>query len=257
MSEVPPRPDLPAPPPGPPTDEGRAGRPKATWRWWQVLLVYVLGLLVGAGLVGAVVGDREDGMILLVATLASQVVAGGALVVWLRVFHPTWREAMGRSLRPLRELGVGVVAGFLVRTVGVAVVGGLLVWLLRAISDQRVEVPEQLPEDLGGVRIALAILVAVVGAPLVEELFFRGCLYRAIADRHGVAAGTIVSSLLFAGSHYVPGPWQDALLLVGVMVFVGAAFALLYERRGSLLANVAAHATFNAFGLFFIVRGVT
>jgi membrane protease YdiL (CAAX protease family) len=42
-------------------------------------------------------------------------------------------------------------------------------------------------------------------------------------------------------------------LLQSIMVFTGIALAWIYERFGSLLANIAAHMVFNAIGIALIL----
>jgi membrane protease YdiL (CAAX protease family) len=41
------------------------------------------------------------------------------------------------------------------------------------------------------------------------------------------------------------------------MVFVGIGLAYIYERRGSLLASIAAHSAFNMVGYTLIVLAIT
>jgi membrane protease YdiL (CAAX protease family) len=98
----------------------------------------------------------------------------------------------------------------------------------------------------GAVEIAVLVAVACVAAPLFEEVFFRGFLYPSIRDRFGVAGGAVASSLIFASVH--PGlPNQMATFVLGV------AFCLVYERAGTLVAPVVAHALFNAIELAFVI----
>jgi membrane protease YdiL (CAAX protease family) len=99
----------------------------------------------------------------------------------------------------------------------------------------------------------VAILYAVVIAPVHEELFFRGILFRSVGDRYGLVAGLVVSGLGFSLIHYVPGPWEDALLLMGVMLFNGVALAWWYARRGTIVASVVAHMVFNVIGMALIL----
>ena len=89
-------------------------------------------------------------------------------------------------------------------------------------------------------RLDLVVIFAsgVIVAPLAEEFLFRGFIFASLRDRGGLAAGIIVSSLLFSVVH--PGLPNQAATLV-----LGAAFCLLYERTGTLVAPVAAHAYFN------------
>jgi hypothetical protein len=93
---------------------------------------------------------------------------------------------------------------------------------------------------------------ATVIAPIHEELFFRGILFRALADRLGFVGGALGSGVAFGLIHYIPGEWQDSTLLMVVMVATGYALAWIYRRRANLLAPIVAHATFNAIGLALI-----
>jgi membrane protease YdiL (CAAX protease family) len=87
----------------------------------------------------------------------------------------------------------------------------------------------------------LGVLAVVVAAPLGEEVFFRGFLFGSLRGRMGFAPAAAISATAFALFHVTP-------LLVVLMFFVGVALAWLYERRGSLVAPIGAHAMFNVIG---------
>ncbi len=249
---IPPRPDVPVPPEVPLPPE--RVRPHATWRWWEALLVYLAGFLV-AGLVtiplsGAI---HARATARLVATIAADLVVTGVVVWWLQVAHRRWRGIMGFPRRLGPEIRAGLAFGLGLYPVVAFGVGIALNLVLRAATGEAVRAPRQLPSDLGGGRIVLAVLLAVVVAPVAEELFYRGCLFRALRDRYGFAAGALGSAIVFGLVHFVPAPWQDTLLLMSVMVFTGLGLAYIYERRGNLVASIAAHATFNVVGLVFIL----
>ena len=53
--------------------------------------------------------------------------------------------------------------------------------------------------------------------------------------------------------HYVPAPAIDALVLQLTMVFTGIGLAWIYERRGTIVASMAAHMAFNVVGLVVIL----
>ncbi len=95
--------------------------------------------------------------------------------------------------------------------------------------------------------IALTLFVAVVMAPLVEELMFRGYFYRALRSRWGMIASVAISAAVFAGIH-PQGPIGFPLLFV-----IGTTLAVLREWRGSLLASLAAHATTNAVSMMVVM----
>ena len=83
-------------------------------------------------------------------------------------------------------------------------------------------------------------MYAIVVAPLHEELYFRGVLFRAVRDRYGLVSGLLATGFGFALVHFLDAEWQDALLLMGVMFFNGMALGWWYERRGTIVAPVVA-----------------
>jgi membrane protease YdiL (CAAX protease family) len=254
----PPWPNAPFPPapsealPAVPVSPG--GRPRSTWRWWEALIVFFLGL-VAAGLLGAAVfvlfgkGHAAE----VAVNVIGEVVPGGFLLLWLRAYHPGWQRAIGFPTRSqlLREIRAGVLTGIALY-LGIAFgVAAILTAVFEQASGKSAKTPQQLP-SVSGIGVLFAVLLAVVAAPLVEELFFRGCVFRSLRDRRGFPLAAIVSALLFGLVHYVPGPWQDTLLLMTIMVFTGFGLAWFYDRRGNLVASIAAHATFNTIGLILI-----
>ena len=96
----------------------------------------------------------------------------------------------------------------------------------------------------GGDPIAIGLLViaAVILAPIVEELIFRGCLYRFLKSKTTVLPAQIASGILFSMIH-----WN--LLSFLPLVLVGIFLARIYEKTGSILVAIWFHAFFNAFSL--------
>lgn len=92
-------------------------------------------------------------------------------------------------------------------------------------------------------KLAFASVGTLI-APFGEEMFFRGFAYNAIKRRTGITTAIVVSALLFGMAHLNP----FALPLICLM---GAAFALAYQRTGSLWTSIIMHAAHNglAFGL--------
>lgn len=256
--QIPPRPDGLHPVPAPPAPLGPepAERPRATWSWWEGVAVYLLALVLGGVATVPVLGLLDDqDLANFVATALAAIVMVGVLLGWLSTAHRSWRAVVG-SPRPGRwgaEVRSGIGFGLLLYPGMVFGVGLVLNVILRAISGEVVTVPEQVPSDLSPAGVAVAILYAVVIAPVHEELFFRGILFRGVRDRYGLVAGLLASGLGFSLIHYIDGPWAGTLLLMGVMFFNGIAFAWFYDRRGNLVANVVAHGVFNVIGLTLIL----
>jgi membrane protease YdiL (CAAX protease family) len=131
----------------------------------------------------------------------------------------------------------------------IGAVAGLLAWApagLLAEFSARLRPPtpeyleflaEQLPTSPAGTVVAFAAVM--VGAPVAEELIFRGMLFRLARDRWGAAGAAVLTALFFGIAHW--SPWS----LFGV-VGLGLLLAALYHWTGSLLAPIAAHASHNA-----------
>lgn len=92
------------------------------------------------------------------------------------------------------------------------------------------------------VGVALFALLAVVLAPLFEELFFRGFLFRGLARSWGWLPAAVVSAAAFGIAHLQ--------LSVFVPLFaLGFALAWVYKRTGSLWTSISLHALFNGISL--------
>jgi membrane protease YdiL (CAAX protease family) len=77
-------------------------------------------------------------------------------------------------------------------------------------------------------------------APLAEEIFFRGYVFRAMSARKGYARGLVYSSMLFGLVHFNLAAFLP--LTVGAVLL-----AVSYRRSGSLWTPIVAHALNNAF----------
>lgn len=106
---------------------------------------------------------------------------------------------------------------------------------------------------------ALLVLVAVVMAPIFEELLFRRVLFGRLWAAGKPVAGMVASSVLFAFAHEVPGttdsPWAMTLILLLFYAAMGACMAWIYRRTGTLWAPIATHATNNLLGVGMMIAG--
>lgn len=82
-------------------------------------------------------------------------------------------------------------------------------------------------------------------AAFLEEVFFRGLLYSVVKKRIGSLRAAAVICLLFACEHFHYGGHSRPLSFssFGGLMAVGAAFCLLREWSGNLLAPIVAHGT--------------
>lgn len=94
----------------------------------------------------------------------------------------------------------------------------------------------------GDRSFTMIVLLACVVAPIVEEIMFRGLLYRYLRETScqrglfpSVVFSALFSSFLFAAIH------PQGLVLVPVLMGLACGFCLVREWRGSLLSSMAAH----------------
>lgn len=133
-----------------------------------------------------------------------------------------WRSGRGFWLIVAGALVYGFAADFALNT-------------FQPQSDAWLKMPEDLAAALG-----LSIL-AVVFAPVVEELVFRGWIFTQVRRHFSFVTALLVSSAVFAGLHY------DKTHLYALAVFpIGLALGAIRELTGSIKPTIAFHA-FNNF----------
>jgi len=88
--------------------------------------------------------------------------------------------------------------------------------------------------------------MAVVGAPVIEEAFFRGVLLPVLLRKYAVLPALLVSALFFALVH---GHTLAILPLLVLGLGLGAA----YLQTGNLLVPICMHAVFNAMNLLLLL----
>jgi hypothetical protein len=181
---------------------------------------------------------------------------GEALVYVLAVFgvlrvHAAPKKAkdalgLRRSDPGLAALGLGL---------GLALL--LPVESIRQLMERRWPTPVEelaaratlLSADSVGQKLVIVLCVACVG-PLVEELFFRGALFGALARNRGAAGAAITVAVAFTLSHLDFRTWPALIVVAAVLSHLRAA-------SGSLLPCLALHVGFNAATVIALFTGVS
>jgi membrane protease YdiL (CAAX protease family) len=190
---------------------------------------------------GGGVGDRA--LQVVGSALLMQVVGTAAVVFYLSVLRG-WDLGEAFGLRRMRASQVVLwsLAGTLLLAMPL-VVGAIVVamrWSEAVGIPFDVQEPVQiLLGETGWAAKSLLVVSAVVGAPVMEEILFRGFLYPVFKRYSERFFAALVSALFFAVAHSSLGALLPLLVL-------GLVFVLAYELSGSLLVPVAMHALFNA-----------
>jgi membrane protease YdiL (CAAX protease family) len=234
----------------------RRGGNHLLWRPWRGLdMAHVLiGLFGLHALVFGVVqaGYRWGGWLewdeatLGILTHSLALHWGTLLVVGLLAARHSisWRAGFGaRRGAGLAAAGRGVVAYVAMIPLFLASSVAVHVWLQWTGH-------EPAPQDVvllfaqleGGFMFYYFIFLAVVLAPLAEEVLFRGILLPALGRRLGLGPAILISSALFALIHFhVPA--------LAPLLVLSVALSLAYIYTRSLVAPVVMHVLFNAVSL--------
>lgn len=220
------------------TEENVSRTPEVTWRGRD------LGLAALAGLVLAVVV-----MIPVVALFAGRgelqsfaLFSLVGLIIYACLFLTTWWIALkkrGASLRDagFRPVSLPTLAKMLPLTIGMMIATALAVTLSAQVFGDVPTAQDQIAPGATSLSFGdfLWIFgVAAVAAPIAEEFFFRGMLYRLLRVKMSVVAAVAVSAFAFAFLHFIP-PLVPALLVMGVVL------ALVAERYDSLYPAMLVH----------------
>ena len=216
----------------------------------RVMLTWFLGSVATGWVFSSVASGAgpASGATFFAAILALQILTHGAIGVAL-VQRVGRAPDDARPLAPALGLGVGMMPGraaslaaWLLPGLGFAAlvtfsaqIANLFLFGEPVTSQGAVEL---LMGDGATSTFALLLVSAAIVAPLVEEVLFRGYLYRALRSTVGPLTAVLFSGLVFGAVHLDP----ERLLPLAAL---GSALALLYEWSGSLLVPIAVHGLWN------------
>jgi membrane protease YdiL (CAAX protease family) len=237
-----------------PAEPPAAGLPRVGVPAWAPFLV-VLAALVCVVVVQTVavvvvemaggdvdsLSDSDAATIGFTVVLDLTLIACAVVVVrWLATERPTpatfglripaWRPALGWTL--------AVYAGFWVCAVIVGIIFGQ--------PDEQDIVTDLKAEDSALVLIAFGAMTCLL-APLAEEFFFRGFLFRVLREKTGVVPAVLVTGVAFGLVHLPTGDWIGTI----VLSLFGMALCVLLLCTSSLLPCIMLHAFHNSISFGF------
>lgn len=282
MSFPPPSAPPPGPPTSPPTSPPAVGPPswdppagpavapfpipKPGWHvrpWWGlgdvllgiplIVVIAFLGTIVGLAFVprdqldGVMDGSIDAPVALLACSLVAQQVAQG---LWPWVVSKwkglglvaDWRL----RFKPV-DLGIGLGAAIMAFGLA-AVASGAVSNLVNLTDESQAENTQFLLDAKGTPWLAVFLVAAIVGAPLTEELLFRGLILRAFEKRFGKVVAVIGSMVAFTLPHFTGSNLDGTLVLFASIGAVGLVFGVLTVVTDRLGPAIVAHVIFNAFG---------
>jgi membrane protease YdiL (CAAX protease family) len=204
-----------------------------------VIFIPVAALLVAAA-VGIDVTDTKH---------ATQVSLAASLPFEAVLFAIVLALTMGKYRSRWRDLGFRPLAWNLAWVPVALVVGAFLCVQVYAVVADAIGGSDFLPKSTLGedaldeaAFVALAAILALGMAPVVEETFFRGFVFGGLSKRFSLLGSALISGFLFALAH-----GQPTTLIP--FTAVGMLFAGGYAYTGSLWSSISAHFTFNLISL--------
>jgi membrane protease YdiL (CAAX protease family) len=170
-----------------------------------------------------------------------------ATTQFLQVTWKNFRSTIGATFER-RDVAAGIPLGIVSQLVLVNAVNWPLSRLFPdAFSfDEVSKRASDLVDDARGGWIFLLALVVVVGAPIVEEIVYRGVVQPGLVSSWGLTTGILVTAALFAAIHMQPVEFP------GLFAF---ALVLGWARHstGTIGTSIVTHMAFNATGLALVV----
>ena len=261
------------PPPPPPLGHDKASDAdpyrllaRTSWGlgdvWTGLLLSQVAALVVAAVLLSAGDWDFDDSP-LWVTGLAALALQAVLITVSLQAASYKGLGAVTDfGIRMVkRDIGIGLLVGVGSQLFLVPAITFPILWATGGdtddVSRSATELTDRATTPLGVIVLVLAVGVT---APIVEEIFFRGLMFRAFRKRHNFSwlesflgasvrpdtssskwnlrVAFVMSSLIFGAIHF-------QLILFPALSAVGAVFAWLAHRYGRLGPAIWAHMAFN------------
>ena len=249
---------------------GRAfrGQPAALQPWdiavpdflalgWFILVFGLVGVALAeifAGPIPKVPSDARTLKMLLYGSMLHF----AAIITWplARTLARSFRPASYRPYEALTSTSVrqAVRGGGLTFLVAMPLIlAASFLWerLLEIVGlpTERQELVDLFFQAKSPVLLAFLITLALVLAPVAEELVFRVGIFRFLRSRAPRWVAYVVSAGLFSAMH---GNWFSALPLF----VLGLVFAAGYERTGRIAVPMVAHALFNLNTLLLVLSGV-
>ena len=217
------------------------------WHPWSAvaMTILIIALTVIVALGGSLVvlaatadsplKDAINGQALIPMFLAQIVMAGGAVIA-ARAYGNRLDSALALKPPPtgLRSYATAFIAVL-------SAVGAFTVLAHYLFAHDLSEDLSVMTDLFRGPWWPLAIIVIGIGAPLSEELLFRGFLQTALVPtRLGYWGATLVTTTIWTAMHA-----GYSIIGLAEVFMIGMVFALILRRTGSLRVPIACHAIYN------------
>lgn len=243
----------------------KTDKPRKKWGAIEAVLFSIflyLGLQLLAAFVvlpiASLTGGKADQLDVWLESIHNQllffgvwvIMAATALWLFLKKRHANLRD-VGIDTPRLQYIAYGfggVIVYFAVYFVAVMAISQLIPSLdLQQEQDLGFEAPRQAAEYLS------AFVTLVVLPPIIEELIFRGFLFKGMRATFTFLPAAIFTSVLFALGHLEFGNGTPLLWIAGIDTFIlSMVMCYVRERTGSIWPTILMHALKNMVAFTFL-----
>lgn len=212
---------------------------------------------LGAGVVSAIVVGLTGHLDTPAESVPTWAMAVSILAMWATMLGllgrfvpsmPSFSPRASKSWFRLSDVIIGIPLGIATQVILVNAVNWPLhkIWPDTFNSDEVTRRATELVDNATGVWLIVLALVVAVGAPIVEEVVYRGTLQPVVVSAWGTAMGIGVVAVIFAAIH------QSGVEFPGLLV-VALVFGIARHRTGRLGLSIVTHMAFNATALVLVL----
>ncbi|WP_130838087.1 CPBP family intramembrane glutamic endopeptidase [Lachnoclostridium sp. Marseille-P6806] len=168
-----------------------------------------------------------------VAYLGEILISIALFLIFFAIYRLIWKGegSERREQTDFKNSAMSVIAG-----TGVSGVSFLWIRLAERIPgfQRSIDAMNRGNENIGGGTIIGEILIAVIAAPLIEEILFRGIVLRSLRRISPAWVAILLSSVLF-------GAYHMNVVQVVYATFMGVVAGIIYEKKKNLLLPILVH----------------
>jgi len=211
-----------------------------TFGWiFAISGIYILSTIISV-IISAVLSIDEYVMGMLVTMLAGIITSIFVIKTVPTKNKETYPEEKALGVKNSWKIYASVIIMMFTSMWGIHVVTG---WITKYSGDIGKELMEKRLEDFANSPVLLLLILAIIIAPITEEIVFRYGIYGTLRRSTTIVASAIISAIIFGAIHFT----FEALFYGSV---IGIVFALLYEYTRNIKTSIVGHMTYNVSIMF-------
>ena len=215
--------------------------------WLGMYLCAVVAWMVAMALTGR--GDVDQTRIPIWATGVAMAAMWSVFLFAVPRYLPFEEQSLRESSRQwfsARSFAIGIPLGVASQYILMNMINWPLMQLFPDTFDEISKRATDLVNTAPGAWVIVLIPVVVVGAPIVEEIVYRGAMQTHLQKTAGTAVAFIGTAVLFAAIHMSPVEFPALFVFALVLGYTRL-------RSATLGLPIVTHMAFNAAGLILVL----